>query len=306
MFSLVTGKAQSRGRSDRPIRTQRDSSRFREQPIASRPSKHRCEKESDSSNSHPPIMVGPLTTSQDLIEGERVFNLPLMIQQPFLREKKEPIKVDISVKLIPKPRNKEKKRKRYEAQVDDVVILSDDHKGVKNSISMEVADGKVNVLDENVEIFEAKPCDVVDSDKTDENEHITKVKDVYKVSEDSIQLEAVVDNTASKVDDKIDEKISDESQKEIKTFLADVPNDANSNAIDENAVRENKTTFPVTADDPTTTGQEEETAVCHEVTSAENVPTNIESDHNTDQGAVGVKDANDEATLDNTEDNIDG
>lgn len=151
MFSLVAGRAQSRGRSDEPIRTQRDRSASRDRPIASRRSKRRSEKESDSSNNYPPIIVGPLTTNQDLdVKGEKTYNLPLMIQQPFLREKKEPIKVDISVKLVPKPRKKERKRK--EARVDEIIV--DDYRGVINSISMEVADGDIHVLKETVEIVE--------------------------------------------------------------------------------------------------------------------------------------------------------
>lgn len=159
MFSLVAGRAQSRGRSDEPIRTQRDRSASRDQPIASRRSKRRSEKESDSSNNYPPIVVGPLTTNQDLNEkGEKTYNLPLMIQQPFLREKKEPIKVDISVKLIPKPRKKERKRK--EARVEEIII--DDCRGVTNSISMEVVDGGISVLKETVEIVENEDQPVPD------------------------------------------------------------------------------------------------------------------------------------------------
>lgn len=165
MFSLVAGRAQSRGRSDEPIRTQRDRSASRDRPIASRRSKRRSEKESDSSNNCPPIIVGPLTTSQDLdVKGEKTYNLPLMIQQPFLREKKEPIKVDISVKLIPKPRKKERKRK--EARVEEIVI--DDCRGVTNSISMEVIDGDINVLKETVEIVENK--DQPDPEDNPEND----------------------------------------------------------------------------------------------------------------------------------------
>lgn len=150
MFSLVAGSAQSRGRSDEPIRTQCDRSASRDRPIASR-SKRRSGKESDSSNNYQPIVVGPLTTNQELdVKGEKTYNLPLMIQQPFLREKKEPIKVDISVKLIPKPRKKDRKRK--EARVEEIII--DDCRGVTNSISMEVVDGDINVLKETVEIVE--------------------------------------------------------------------------------------------------------------------------------------------------------
>ncbi|XP_064292923.1 serologically defined colon cancer antigen 8 homolog isoform X4 [Plodia interpunctella] len=150
------GCAQCRGRSDEPIRTQRDHSRSREE-LPSRRTKRRSEKESDSSNKYPPIIVGPLTTNQDLAneKGEKIYNLPLMIQQPFLREKKEPIKVDISVKLIPKSRKKEKKKK---AQVEEIIIQSSPNKGVSNSISMEVTDGDVHVLKETMEVVEAD-CD---------------------------------------------------------------------------------------------------------------------------------------------------
>lgn len=153
MFSLVAGRAQRRGRADEPIRTQRDSSRCRDQPIAT--TKRRSAKESDSSNNYAPIVVGPLTTNQDLeAKGEKVFNLPLMIQQPFLREKKEPIKVDISVKLIPKARKREKKRR--ELQVEEITVHTDENKGVKNSFSMEVTDDRVQVLKHDIETIEAQ------------------------------------------------------------------------------------------------------------------------------------------------------
>lgn len=151
MFSLVAGRAQRRGHADEPIRTQRDYSRSRDQPIAS--TKRRSVKESDSSNNYAPIVVGPLTTNPDLdAKGEKVFNLPLMIQQPFLREKKEPIKVDISVKLIPKARKREKKRR--ELQVQEITVNTDENKGVKNSFSMEVTDDSVQVLKNDIETIE--------------------------------------------------------------------------------------------------------------------------------------------------------
>lgn len=169
MFLLVAGRAQSRGRADEPIRTQRDHSRPSDQPVGTRRSKRRSEKESDSSNKYPPIIVGPLTTNQDLtdIKGEKIYNLPLMIQQPFLREKKEPIKVDISVKLIPKPRKKDKKKR--EAQVEEIVIQAEEEKGVKNTISMEVVDGNIQVLKETVEM--------VDSDKVRDESNKQQAKE---------------------------------------------------------------------------------------------------------------------------------
>ncbi|XP_073965753.1 uncharacterized protein isoform X2 [Choristoneura fumiferana] len=147
------GRAQCRSRADEPIRTQRDRSSSRDQPIVSRRSKRRSGKESDSSNNYAPITIGPLTTNQDLENerGEKIYNLPLMIQQPFLREKKEPIKVDISVKLIPKPRKKDKKKR--EAVVEEI---EPDAKGVKNTFSMEVTDGDIQVLKETEEILESK------------------------------------------------------------------------------------------------------------------------------------------------------
>lgn len=88
----------------RPLKLPRPT--YRESPFQAP-----LRKESDSSNNYGPITIGPLTTNQDLENerGEKIYNLPLMIQQPFLREKKEPIKVDISVKLIPKPRKKIRK-----------------------------------------------------------------------------------------------------------------------------------------------------------------------------------------------------
>lgn len=166
MFLLVTGRAQSRSRTDEPIRTQRDYSRTRDSPITTQRSARHHAKESDSSNNYAPIIVGPLTTNQDLTNahGEKIYNLPLMIQQPFLREKKEPIKVDISVKLIPKPRKRDKKRR--ESHVDEIVSPDRD-KGVKNSISMEVTDRNVHVLKEIVEIVDGKDkvCTPVEIDK---------------------------------------------------------------------------------------------------------------------------------------------
>lgn len=165
MFLLVAGRAQSRSRVDEPIRTQRDRSRSQEK---GKRTKHRSERESDSSNNYSPIIIGPLTTNQELIEGEKVYNLPLMIQQPFLREKKEPIKVDISVKLISKPRKREKKKRN----INDVI----EEKGVENSISMEVTEGNVHVLKETADLVEQSnvnqsknDCDNC-LDKFDDNE----------------------------------------------------------------------------------------------------------------------------------------
>lgn len=200
MFSLVAGRAQSRGRSDEPIRTQRERSASRDRPIPSRRSKRRSEKESDSSNNYPPIVVGPLTTNQDLadVKGEKIYNLPLMIQQPFLREKKEPIKVDISVKLIPKPRKKDKKRR--DSRIQEIIL--DDNRGVKNSISMEVVDGDINVLNETVEILESEDNEpkveerssptviVADENVPTENETVMETEQVA-LQEESVQPQEI-------------------------------------------------------------------------------------------------------------------
>lgn len=213
MFLLVTGRAQSRGRSDEPIRTQRDRSRSRDRPIANRRSKRRSERESDSSNSYPPIIVGPLTTNQDLSDarGEKVYNLPLMIQQPFLREKKEPIKVDISVKLIPKPKKKDKKKRG--SQVEEIIIQADENKGVRNSISMEVNDGSVNVLKETVEILEDESNP---SNAEPENEEtIVKEKLEYREMADKTMLsqpEKKDDELEVPISDKIEEHVVDEAE----------------------------------------------------------------------------------------------
>ncbi|OWR53269.1 putative mrp4 [Danaus plexippus plexippus] len=155
---LLTDKLDDSNRSrsaDEPIRTQRDRSTTRDSPIRTHRSTH--VKESDSSNNYP-VIVGPLTTNQDLrnVNGEKIYNLPLMIQQPFLREKKEPIKVDISVKLIPKPRKKDKKRR--EARVEEIQS-PDSNKGVVNSINLEVTDKNIQVIRENVEVIKDKAND---------------------------------------------------------------------------------------------------------------------------------------------------
>lgn len=203
MFSLVAGRAQSRSRTDEPIRTQRDHSRPQDQPVGTRRSKRRSEKESDSSNKYPPIIVGPLTTNQDLtdIKGEKIYNLPLMIQQPFLREKKEPIKVDISVKLIPKPRKKDKKKR--EAQVEEIIIQAEEEKGVKNTISMEVVDGSIQVLKETVEMVDDnKVCDE-NSKQQEGKAHSETIKS------ESDQLETKEEQQVNDITDQIVTESSD-------------------------------------------------------------------------------------------------
>lgn len=198
MFSLVAGRAQRRGHADEPIRTQRDRSRSQDQPIAS--TKRRYVKESDSSNNYAPIVVGPLTTNPDLnAKGEKVFNLPLMIQQPFLREKKEPIKVDISVKLIPKARKREKKRR--ELQVDEITVHTDETKGVKNSFSMEVTDDSVQVLKHDVETIKAqneltqngKPETIAKTERLVEKQegHIEATEKIEEANVKNLEVDAI-------------------------------------------------------------------------------------------------------------------
>lgn len=242
MFSLVAGSAQSHGRSDEPIRTQRDQSTSRDPPIASRRSKRRSEKESDSSNKYPPIIVGPLTTNQDLtdVKGEKTFNLPLMIQQPFLREKKEPIKVDISVKLIPKQRKKE--RKRREAQVEEIVV-DDNHVGVKNSISMEVVDGDINLLKETVEIFEDEGRDSGKDSKMDERDSPNITAEERDVPNIVVQNTGSVENVQA--DDITEQTIVEETQvtddcNENNSAVTEVEN-VEKNTENDNAILESTT-----------------------------------------------------------------
>lgn len=217
MFLLVAGRAQSRSRVDEPIRTQRDYSRSHEPITTSRSTKHRA-KESDSSN-NVPIIVGPLTTNQDLTatKGERVYNLPLMIQQPFLQEKKEPIKVDISVKLIPKPRKKE--RKRRESHIEDVTL--DKHKGVKNCISMSITDSKVHVLKESQEAFDDETYEntsiqeKVDSRNLDET-HDTEMEVLENKCPDNITQNSTENGN---IEENINECLKDEQNKSIEPEL---------------------------------------------------------------------------------------
>lgn len=189
-----------------PMRTQRDGTRTQDTPLPSHRSKRRV-KESDSSNNYP-IIVGPLTTNQDLVNvnGEKIYNLPLMIQQPFLREKKEPIKVDISVKLVPKPRKKEKKKR--EEHVDEIICTSPDgNKGVKNNISMEVTDSNIRVLSESLEVVDdtsqninvsdrKNSVDVVEmhniENKCENADNIRNVKEEMEVNDMDITIEPKV------------------------------------------------------------------------------------------------------------------
>ncbi|XP_022828756.1 serologically defined colon cancer antigen 8 homolog isoform X4 [Spodoptera litura] len=229
------GSAQCRGRSDEPIRTQRDRSSSRDRET--RRSKRRSAKESVSSNNYAPIVVGPLTTNQDLtnIKGEKIYNLPLMIQQPFLREKKEPIKVDISVKLVPKPRKKEKKRRG--AHVEEIIVQqADDNRGIKNSFSMEVSEGDIQVLNETVEIIEdnakaSEEVDNKDSHSVEENAQVQEQNDINieqilpteTTDDNNVEMAEVAQDTAnipqeSTVNqDEITENVNIESEIEKET-----------------------------------------------------------------------------------------
>ncbi|KAF9793879.1 hypothetical protein SFRURICE_007410 [Spodoptera frugiperda] len=228
--------AQCRGRSDEPIRTQRDRSSSRDRET--RRSKRRSAKESVSSNNYAPIVVGPLTTNQDLtnIKGEKIYNLPLMIQQPFLREKKEPIKVDISVKLVPKPRKKDKKRRG--AHVEEIVVQqADDNRGIKNSFSMEVSDGDIQVLNETVEIIEdnakaSEEVDAKDSHSVEENAQVQEHSDMNTeqtlpaepMEDSNVEIAEVVQDTVEDVQqesavnqEEITENVNTESEVEKET-----------------------------------------------------------------------------------------
>lgn len=219
MFLLVAGIAQSRGRTDEPIRTQHERSRSRDRE--SRRSKRRSAKESDSSNNYPPIIVGPLTTNQDLtnIKGEKIYNLPLMIQQPFLREKKEPIKVDISVKLVPKPRKKEKKKRGV--HVEEIVVQADENRGVKNSISMEVSDGDVHVLNETVEIIEdvasAEQVTVEDGQNENPKTEAENLEVLESMSTENIQQSEEITQPNDEANEQPDGNVIDVIQETVET-----------------------------------------------------------------------------------------
>ena len=240
MFLLVAGSAQSRGRSDEPIRTQRDRSRSRDRET--RRSKRRSAKESDSSNNFVPIVVGPLTTNQDLtnIKGEKIYNLPLMIQQPFLREKKEPIKVDISVKLVPKPRKKEKKKRGV--HVEEIIVQADDdHRGIKNSVSMEVSDGDIQVLNETVEIIEDKTSateevDAKDSHSVEENapvhENQQELNTEHQMSTDQTDVEL------SEIPLEIENETPQESNENQGEVVSDTVNTETEEATETETVQE--------------------------------------------------------------------
>ncbi|KAI5638290.1 centrosomal colon cancer autoantigen protein family domain-containing protein [Phthorimaea operculella] len=247
-------RAQSRGRTDEPIRTQRDRSRSRDRPIASRRSKRRSEKESDSSNNYPPIVVGPLTTNQDLdVKGEKVFNLPLMIQQPFLREKKEPIKVDISVKLIPKPRKKDKRKR--EAQVEDVVVHVNEDKGAKNSFSMEVTHDNVQLLKESVETIEAA------TEGSDAKDNVAEV----------VNVPPEIDQTKPVIEEET-ETIPVQDVQNLEAALSE-----NSQTIEETAEKDSKMEICEDSESSKDIHETQSEEIIPEV--VENIPGEIESDN---------------------------
>lgn len=236
MFSLAAGSRSA----DEPIRTQRDRSTTRDSPIRTHRSTH--VKESDSSNNYP-VIVGPLTTNQDLrnVNGEKIYNLPLMIQQPFLREKKEPIKVDISVKLIPKPRKKDKKRR--EARVEEIPS-PDSNKGVVNSINLEVTDKNIQVIRENVEVIKDKANDeskrrdssTIECQKVNENVGtVTETVDPDDSEKAKMNDDIITDDerpskcSDSKLDDDLKLNVTVEEESDSQQELDDTKHDTKNN-----------------------------------------------------------------------------
>lgn len=93
----------SDGQSD-PTRTERASSKSKKQLVEAAPSLSRPAAGNESASS-------TKETKRDL-NGQHVLSFPLYIESPFLPVKKEPIKLDISVKVVPKPRPKSEKKER--------------------------------------------------------------------------------------------------------------------------------------------------------------------------------------------------
>ncbi|XP_061381121.1 serologically defined colon cancer antigen 8 homolog isoform X3 [Danaus plexippus] len=239
MLETMENKHGSRS-ADEPIRTQRDRSTTRVSPIRTHRSTH--VKESDSSNNYP-VIVGPLTTNQDLrnVNGEKIYNLPLMIQQPFLREKKEPIKVDISVKLIPKPRKKDKKRR--EARVEEIQS-PDSNKGVVNSINLEVTDKNIQVIRENVEVIKDKANDeskrrqspAIECQKVNDNvETVTETVDPDDSEKAKMNDDIITDDerpskcSDSKLDDDLKLNVTVEEEPDSQQELDDTKHDTKNN-----------------------------------------------------------------------------
>lgn len=93
----------SDGQSD-PTRTERASTKSKGLLAVSVPSPSRPAAGNESASS-------TKETKRDL-DGQHILNFPLYIESPFLPVKKEPIKLDISVKVVPKPRPKSEKKER--------------------------------------------------------------------------------------------------------------------------------------------------------------------------------------------------
>ncbi|XP_063543470.1 serologically defined colon cancer antigen 8 homolog isoform X2 [Cydia strobilella] len=236
---------QCRSRTDEPIRTQRDRSRSRDP--STRRTRRRSAKESDSSNNYAPITIGPLTTYQDLEErGEKVYNLPLRIQQPFLREKKEPIKVDISVKLIPKPRKKDKKRREAVEVIEE--------KGVLNTFSMEVTDSYVQVLKKTEKPIESKvessdsQLMVVEKEDVPETMDVNNKVDVAPASpEPKEDIEKQAEDTVEK---QAESTIVENAEDTVTDNTVTEQDPETTNTVDEQIVNSPKSDENITKDQP--------------------------------------------------------
>ncbi|XP_077283038.1 serologically defined colon cancer antigen 8 homolog isoform X2 [Arctopsyche grandis] len=103
------------GQSD-PTRTERASSKSKELQLEVVPSLRPpvVGSVSDSSNKADRCIAVGATKSDHT--NSQILNFPLYIKSPFLPEKKEPIKLDISVKVVPKPRTKSDKKERKKSK----------------------------------------------------------------------------------------------------------------------------------------------------------------------------------------------
>lgn len=114
----VVGHSASRIGQSEPMRTERASSKSKVQFAAAPPRKGSVESESDFSSKTANDSINCDLASQS---NAHTLNFPLYIKSPFLQEKKEPIKLDISVKVVPKPRQKsdKKERKRHKERANE-------------------------------------------------------------------------------------------------------------------------------------------------------------------------------------------
>lgn len=170
--------------------------------------------------------------------------MPLMIQQPFLREKKEPIKVDISVKLIPKSRRRDKKRT---APVDEVAL---DDKGVKNSVSMEVSEGAVRVLSETVEVIDGTAnIEASRSENVVEDDRISPISiQVTSPKANTADLENIVLDKTEDARDSTDgdpNEDVDETNLELSDTIIPVPNIASEDIDEKNELTEELVPVPI-------------------------------------------------------------